>query len=80
METVFQSFETPYKVACTLRLRAKLARSQITNERQRNDATFAGFGEAPQQAILRILPQGKILKMCKCVYTCPACQLVTGPK
>jgi len=39
-----------------------------------------GLGWLPQQAILRILPQGKILKMCKCVYTCPACRLVEGPK
>ena len=37
-------------------LRANLARSQIRNERQRNDTTKAGFGEAPQQAVLRILP------------------------
>lgn len=44
----FQSFETPCKVGCTLKLRAKLVRSQIRNERQRNDATLAGFGEAPQ--------------------------------
>jgi len=33
-----------------------------------------GLGWLPQQAILRILPQGKILKICKRVYTCPACQ------
>lgn len=36
----------------------------------------AGFGEGtPQQAIFEFFPQGKISKMCKCQYTCPACRL-----
>lgn len=38
------------------------------------------FGAAPQQAVLRILPQGKILKMCKCMYTYPACRLAEKPE
>ena len=46
METVFKALRTPCKVDGTLGLRAKLARSKIRNERQRNDATKAGFGVA----------------------------------
>jgi hypothetical protein len=80
METIFKTLETSCKVGCTLGLRAKLARSEIRNKRQRNDATKAGFGEAPQQAILRILPEGKILKMGMCVHTCPACRLAETTK
>lgn len=45
MEKVFKALGTPCKTGY-LELRAKLARSQIRNERQRNDATLAGFGEA----------------------------------
>ncbi len=67
METVFKALEAPCKVGCALGLRAKLARSQIRNERQRNDATFAGFGEAPQQAILRFDRKGK---SSKCASVC----------
>lgn len=79
METVFKAIGTPCKIGGTLGLRANLARSETRNERQRNDATLAGFGEAPQQAIFRVLPQGKNLKMCKCVHTCPACHLAESP-
>lgn len=39
METVFKALGTHCKAGCTLGLRDKLARSQIRNERQRNDAT-----------------------------------------
>ena len=46
METVYKTIGTPCKAGCTLGLRANLARSQIRNERQRNDATKAGFGVA----------------------------------
>ncbi|MPM51700.1 hypothetical protein SDC9_98451 [bioreactor metagenome] len=46
MGTVSKTIGAPCKVGRTLGLRAKLARSQIRNERQRNDATKAGFGEA----------------------------------
>lgn len=76
METVFKAIGTPCKIGGTLGLRANLARSETRNELQRNDATLAGFGEAPQLAIFRVLPQGKTLKMCKCVHTYPTCRLV----
>ena len=39
MEKVFTALGTACKVGRTLGLRAKLARSEIRNERQRNDAT-----------------------------------------
>ncbi len=32
------------------------------------------------KAQIDICPQGKILKMCKCQYTCPACHLVESLK
>jgi len=80
METVFKALGTPCKTGCTLGLRAELARSETRNERRRNDATKAGFGNALQQAILRILLQGKNPKMYKCVYTCPACWLAERPE
>ena len=67
METVFKAIGTPCKIDCTLGLRAKLARSQIRNKRQRNDATLAGFGEAPQQAILKFFRKGK---SSKCASVC----------
>ena len=62
METVFKAIGTPCKIGGTLGLRANLARSETRNERQRNDATLAGFGEAPQQAIFEFSRKGKTQK------------------
>lgn len=67
MGTVFKTMGTPCKVGCDLGLRAKLARSQIRNERQRNDATLAGFGVLRQQAILGFDRKGK---SSKCASVC----------
>lgn len=51
METVFKSLGTHCKTGCTLGLRAKLARSQIRNERQRNDATQPDLGRLPNKQV-----------------------------
>jgi hypothetical protein len=39
-----------------------------------------GLGWLAQQTIFEIFPYRKILKMCWCIYTSPACAIVTRVK
>ena len=80
MGTVFKTLKTPCETRCAVSVCGTSGQVGPKSNKEWSDSDMTqhqpGLGWLPQQAILRILPQGKILKIGKCVYTCPACRLV----